>query len=67
MAHKIRTWGRDIWDKKQEEQGSLGVIAGTVETKNIFDRQTVAEFILISFKIDIMLGDPDLRLRTVFF
>ena len=51
MAHKIRTWGRDIWDKKQEEQGSLGVIAGTVETKNIFDRQTVAEFKIIEREI----------------
>ena len=44
---KIRTWGKEIWNKKQEEQGSLGVIAGTVETKNFFDNQTKKEFELI--------------------
>lgn len=44
MKNNIGTWGKEIWDKKQEEQGSLGVIAGAVETKSILDNQTRKEF-----------------------
>ena len=44
MENKIKTWGKEIWDKKQAEQGSLGVIAGTVETRSFFDNQTKKEF-----------------------
>ena len=51
MKNKIKPWGREIWDKKQEEQGSLGVIAGTVETKNWFDKQTRIEFKTIEKEI----------------
>lgn len=39
----MKSWGKDIWEKKQVEQGSLGVIAGTVETKNFFNNQTAKE------------------------
>ncbi|MEK6829603.1 MAG: class I SAM-dependent methyltransferase [Nanoarchaeota archaeon] len=39
----MKSWGKEIWDKKQEEQGSLGIIAGTVETKSILDSQTKRE------------------------
>ena len=51
MANKIKPWGREIWDKKQAEQGSLGVIAGTVETKNWFDKQTRLEFAFIEKEV----------------
>jgi ubiquinone/menaquinone biosynthesis C-methylase UbiE len=47
MEKKIKTWGKEIWDKKQREQGSLGVIAGTVETQKFFDEQTKREFLVI--------------------
>ena len=47
MENRIKSWGKDIWDKKQQEQGSLGVIAGTVETKKIFDNQTIKEFKIV--------------------
>ncbi len=47
MVAKIKHWGKDIWDKKQEEQGSLGIIAGTVETRNFMDNQTRQEFRVI--------------------
>ena len=47
MEKKIKPWGKDIWDKKQAEQGSLGVIAGTVETRSIMDNQTRKEFKII--------------------
>ena len=40
----MNTWGKNIWDKKQKEQGSLGVIAGEVETKSFFENQTKKEF-----------------------
>jgi 2-polyprenyl-3-methyl-5-hydroxy-6-metoxy-1,4-benzoquinol methylase len=43
----MKSWGKEIWDRKQAEQGSLGVIAGTVETKSFFDRQTEKEFNII--------------------
>jgi ubiquinone/menaquinone biosynthesis C-methylase UbiE len=43
----MKSWGKDIWEKKQTEQGSLGVIAGTVETRKIFDEQTAREFKII--------------------
>ena len=43
----MKSWGREIWDKKQAEQGSLGVIAGTVETKSFMDNQTSREFGII--------------------
>ena len=48
MKIKIRTWGKEIWDKKQTEQGSLGVIAGTVETKDFMNNQTSREFKIIN-------------------
>jgi len=51
MVNKIRPWGREIWDKKQLEQGSLGVIAGTVETKSFFDYQTIKEFKIIEKEV----------------
>lgn len=44
MENKIRPWGKDIWEKKQAEQGGLGVIAGTVETRDFMDNQTRNEF-----------------------
>src|SRR3989344_1615089 len=56
MKNKIKPCGKEIWDKKQEEQGSLGVIAGTVETKNFFDRQTAQEFRIIEKEIMPLLG-----------
>jgi len=39
----MKSWGREIWDHKQEKQGSLGVIAGVVETKSFMDKQTLEE------------------------
>ena len=56
MEKNIKTWGKDIWEKKQKEQGSLGVIAGTVETKDFFDKQTRREFGLIKERILPLLG-----------
>lgn len=44
----MKSWGKDIWDKKQEEQGSLGVIAGVRETQNFMDNQTSKEFKIIN-------------------
>lgn len=51
MEDNIGTWGRGIWDRKQKEQGSLGVIAGTVETKNILDKQTREEFGIVEKEV----------------
>src|SRR3989338_7461335 len=47
----MKSWGKEIWDKKQSEQGSLGVIAGIRETRNILDSQTKREFEIIERKV----------------